>query len=71
MSSDEKVQLTGYAIQLLLEGFPTRWDVDVGHQFFAWKACETRLPHVVFLVRQVKHWKLGLRDPQKFSDLQY
>ena len=69
LSSSEKVQLTNYAIHLLLEGFPNTWEHDVGHQFSAWKTCETCLPHVNFLVRQIKKWKLEISDPQSFSDL--
>ena len=69
LSSSEKSKFTQYATQLLLKGFPNTWEHDVGHQFSAWKTCEMCLPHVNFLTRQVKKWKLELEDPQSFSDL--
>ncbi|MCJ1404908.1 hypothetical protein MMC11_008134 [Xylographa trunciseda] len=69
LSTEEKTKFSSYAVKLLLQGFPNTWETDVGHQFSAWKLCEMCLPHVNFLVSQVRKWKLMLVDPQSFADL--
>ena len=69
LPTEEKTQLADYVIRLLIQRFPNTWQSDVGHQHSAWKACEMCLPHVKFLVRQVRKWKFQLKDPQTFADL--
>ena len=69
LTSGERVQMAGHTIRLLLKNFPNTWQSDVGHQFSAWKACEVSLPHVKFLVKLVKKWKLQVKDSQTFADL--
>ncbi|MCJ1396521.1 hypothetical protein MMC18_009412, partial [Xylographa bjoerkii] len=69
LSTEEKTKISSYAVKLLLKGFPNTWESDVGHQFSAWKFCEMCLPHVNFLVSQVRKWKVKLMDPQSFADL--
>ena len=69
LSAEEKARLCRHVIALLLSGFPNTWESDVGHQYSAWQACERCLPHVNFLVKQVKKWKLELKTPQTFADL--
>ena len=69
LSTQEKTELADYMIRLLIKRFPNTWQSDLGHQYSAWKACEMCLPHVKFLVRQVRNWKFPLKDSQKFTDL--
>ena len=69
LSALERMQLLDYVVRLLIKGFPNTWQSDVGHQFSAWKVCEICLPHVKFLVKQVRKWKLQLKEPQTFADL--
>ena len=69
LSSSDRTHFADYVIKLLIQGFPNTWESDVGHQFSAWKACEMCLPHVKFLVKQIRKWKLHLKDPQAFADL--
>jgi len=69
LSAEDRIRMTDYVMRLLVKKFPNTWESDVGHQHSAWKACEMCLSHVKFLVKQVRKWKLKLKDSQTFADL--
>ena len=69
LSAEDRIRMTDYVMRLLVKKFPNTWESDMGHQHTAWKACEMCLPYVKFLVKQVRKWKLKLKDSQTFADL--
>ncbi|RFU25604.1 hypothetical protein B7463_g10737, partial [Scytalidium lignicola] len=69
LTEDVRSKYFDIAVRILSWGFPDTWSEDVGHQFQAWTKCEKCLPHVNYLVKQAKKYKISAKDPQLYGEL--
>ncbi|KAI9719975.1 MAG: hypothetical protein M1812_003100 [Candelaria pacifica] len=69
LATSERATYADVVVSMLEKGFPNTWRTDVGHQVSSWVDCEKRLPHVLFLVKQFKRYKLSASKPEAVAEL--